>query len=111
MRRKVKVAFVGAKLQLPAMEVPYPEPLPDVGEIIYNGFTTRGSDAKRVFVPKATCALERHSVGATDPWPYHLRCSNCHAVFGYFDCYTTTGESRVLTMRFCKGCGAEVTDG
>jgi len=55
------------------------------------------------------CRLKEYHLGVMDPWPYHLTCSSCHAVYSYFDCYTTTGSTRVLRMRYCMRCGAEVT--
>lgn len=54
------------------------------------------------------CNLREYHLGVIDPWPYHLACSSCNAVYDYFDCYTTTGPSRVLRMRYCMRCGAKV---
>ena len=106
--KRVKVAFIGDLLEVPAAEVPSPKPLQDVSRIVYNGYTTSGTDCKRIFVPLVEADLEEHHVGALDKWPYHLRCTACGAVFGYFDCYTTTGEDRRLVMVHCKRCGALV---
>lgn len=107
-KRDVTVEFIKDQLNIPRWGLPHPDPLPDVSRIVYNGFTTQKADCKRVFVPLIEASLNEHRNGDSDSWPYHLRCSKCGHVFGYFDCYTTTGENRVLTMRYCKNCGAKI---
>lgn len=98
--KKVKVAFVRDVMELPAMEVPYPEALQDVSAIIYNGFTTNGIEASRTFVPRSTCRstteppVPKHSTG----------CSNCGAVWDFF-------YNKLAYMgppNYCPKCGAKV---
>ena len=60
--------------------------------------------------PRAAARLEEFHLGISDAWPYHLKCTSCGTTFGYFDCYTNTGESRVLKMRYCMRCGAKIKD-
>lgn len=107
-RRKVTVKYVNGMMYLPAEQVPPLAPVRDVSAIVLNGYTTSGIEGRRVFVPEVTTSLVEHRVGFGDPWPYHLRCTACGAVFGYFDCYSTTGERRALRMHFCMRCGARV---
>lgn len=109
-RRKVEVEYVNGRMFLPAEQVPPLSPVRDVSAIILNGYTTRGTEGKRVFVPEVTTTLREFHRRITDPWPYHIKCTACGVVYDYFDCYTTTGENRVLKMRYCMRCGARVLE-
>ena len=99
--KKVKVAFVRDLLEIPAMEVPYPEPLQDVSTIVYNGFTSRGVDCTRIFVPMTTCH-------PTSKWPvpkHQTGCSNCGCAWDWF--YVMGGFNG--PPNYCPRCGAKNT--
>lgn len=99
--KKIKVAFVRDLLEIPAMEVPYPEPLQDVSAIVYNGFTTSGSDCSRTFVPMTTC----HPTTPPKRPEYSVECSNCACPWGYFynvSCF-------MGPPNYCPRCGAKNT--
>ena len=96
--KKIKVAFVRDLLEIPAMEVPYPEPLQDVSKIVYNGYTTSGTEGKRIFVPKAMCRPT-----SEPPVPKHQTgCSNCGCVWDWF--YRMGGFNG--PPNYCPRCGA-----
>lgn len=100
--KKVKVAFVRDLLEIPAMEVPYPEPLQDVSKIVYNGFTSRGLDCTRIFVLETTC----HPTSKRPVPKYQTGCSNCGCVWDWF----YRQHDFMGPPNYCPRCGAKVTE-
>lgn len=99
--KKIKVAFVRDLLEIPAMEVPHPEPLQDVSTIVYNGFTSRGVDCTRIFVPMTTC----HPTSKRPVPKHQTGCSSCGCVWDWF--YVMGGFNG--PPNYCPRCGAKVT--
>lgn len=95
--KTVKVAFIKDLLEIPAMEVPYPDPLQDVSKIVYNGFTTSSKDAARVFVPERTCKRVWY-----EPMRVHV-CSLCGRGM-------PKALDRYCFLNYCPNCGARIED-
>lgn len=94
--KKVKVSYSGDNtLYMPAMEVPYPEPVRDVTRIVLNGFTTEGNSLSREFVPARKCDRVWYK-----PTRNYI-CSVCGAGM-------PKALDRHCYLNYCPHCGAKI---